>query len=202
MTSKEIEKFIKKNLIGQVGNDLKQKGAYILRYPVKDIVGGFCFERSASDKSSIYIWWFVQPLFIPGSMIYLTFGNRLEKSYRNQSWDNLDSAETTEKIKEIIKKNMPLIESLLEPVSFYNYYRHSFENLRIYEALIYTSIWIKSPNWKQEIQNFIRYIDNNSDTGISWIRQMREEMMVIKVSANPQNVLVSNKENLINLLNL
>ena len=203
MTNREIESFIKKNIIGYVGPNIIQKGSYILLHPFDDLLGGFCFERSASDKNSIYIWWFVQPLFIPGSIIHLTFGNRLENLHRNQSWENLDLMENIEKIREIIQKTIPLIKTLTDSPSFYDHYDgHPLENLRIDEALVYTRIWIESTNYMDKIKNLISDIDNKFDGSIPWIKTIKEDMINLSLSENPRSILADNKKNLIELLNL
>jgi len=202
MTNKEIEKFIKKNLLGHLGLGFTQKGNYILISPVDDVLGGFCFEPSLIDRNSIYIWWLVQPLFIPENMIHLTFGGRIENSNYNQLWSDLNSLKTIETIKDAINNKKPLIESLSELALFYEYFnKKDRQNLRIYEALIYTLIWMGSYNWEQEIKDFIRFVDK-FDVSIPWIKKLKEDMISLSLSKNPKQTLEDNKKNLTALLNI
>lgn len=147
----------------------------------------------------------MQPLYIPVEIIHLTFGKRLEKSDRNQSWSDLDSLDTVNIIRKSIEQNLPFIESLINPYSFCDYYinsNHPEENIRIYEAIVYTSIWIDLPNCKKEVQNFINYINENTDISIAWIQQIKDDMSNPLLSSTPKNILINNKENLIKILKL
>jgi hypothetical protein len=59
--------------------------------PVGRILRGFCIEDS-SDARRVYLWAFVQPLFVPSSTVVLSLGRRLGGGSRTWSSAEIEAA--------------------------------------------------------------------------------------------------------------
>jgi len=191
MTKKDIGKFIKNEILIDDKYSLIQKGIFVLNFPIKDILSGFCFEQSFYNKSEIYFWWFVQPLYAPEKIIHLTFGKRLLNN-KSDSWNIINSKANVAELKITMGQNLSWINFLSEPVNFFDHYikkEYAKENLRFYENLVYTLVWIMSPNAKKEIENCITYIEEKLDNSVVWISEIKENMVFLKSSSNPRKIL-------------
>lgn len=58
----------------------KIRGSLLYAEPVEWLLRGFSFETSGWDSASFYLWFFVQPLYIPSDHIYFLFGKRIADS--------------------------------------------------------------------------------------------------------------------------
>ena len=88
--------------------------------PVRDLIRGFYLEPTSADPAAMYVWCFVQPLYIPADHIIFTFGFRiheLDKPGRAR-WI-IASQNESEKIGELVRQmksqGLPYLAQLATP---------------------------------------------------------------------------------------
>ncbi|MBN1971953.1 MAG: hypothetical protein JW870_21555 [Candidatus Delongbacteria bacterium] len=183
MNNSELKKIINKTISGNKHFGFIHFKNLIIREPIKEILQGFCFEKSPHDKNGFYLWVFVQPIFIENDNIVLTFGKRIKNKNGNEWWS-------------INKENENYIIQNLNTVfenegfnylnqtgslnKFFNYFRDCQTNLRIMEAVSFTSFIIGNKDCYKENDTLINEIEENHDLGIKWKRDILDKLYLIK----------------------
>jgi hypothetical protein len=196
MTQKKLENILRNYIISSLKGNFAIMDGYIIKLPIQDIVVGYYFEKSSS-ANCIYIWWFTQPLYIPDDMLHLTFGNRIRTKNGSEMWDfsNTLIDGTIKILLPELETHKNLIDKLEMPRNFYDYYYENREkNIRIYEATTYTACWIGLLNMYEEIENCLRFIESNLSTSISWIKQISDNLNLLKKQMNHDDILVILKD--------
>jgi len=200
MTTREINKNLIKPVLRQLNDDFRiVKGNFLIKYPVKDILTGFCFERS-SDINDFYVWFFAQPLYQLDNIIYLSYGDRI-KNKNGVAWSFADkqffSKNTIEELISAINNNLGFVDEMRDPEQFYSYMGKrlkKFENWRFDETLVYTAFWLKKPNAKNDAIALVNYIENNENISLDWVKHCRDSLNELIDSDNPHVILSRNKE--------
>jgi hypothetical protein len=117
MRRKEADRLCRKHLLAQLPGFAASRGL-LYRAPIRDLLNGFCFDPSAFDRQSFYLYVFVQPLYVPCSHIILSFGTRLgfgwELTKENEN-------EVAAKLLTCIRnEGLPWLEPLQTPADFAN----------------------------------------------------------------------------------
>jgi hypothetical protein len=124
MKKNKLQGIIKNQVIDSLSEKYILVGNFIVNVQVTELIAGFCFENSSSE-SSMYIWWFVQPLYVPSNIIHLTFGGRIKMPSQSQIW-NFENKHFEETIV-ILKKELQLAEKSIthlgSPERFYEHYK-------------------------------------------------------------------------------
>jgi len=185
MSSRSIESFIKTHLVEYLPN-FKQRKNYMIKSPLGSIAEGLCLEKSYSKPNEVYLWLFVQPLYVPETLLHLTFGNRLVDRNKSQVWNLMKLSESEHAFNEMklaIDLNIDLFDKLSNPVNFYSYYHESEvknKNLKIYEAVVYTSIYLSLTSAKLELNNCVQFIQTELDASVPWINEVLNKLVFLK----------------------
>jgi hypothetical protein len=209
MDARETQKLLIKPVINHLNGDFRTvKGNFLIKYPIDDIITGFCFERS-SDKNDFYLNTFSQPLYLLDKIICLSFGDRIKNTNGITSWNLIGSprfsANTIEELISALQNNLSFVEEMRNPEFFYSYYEKKYgnsKNWRLIETLIYTAFWLKKPDAKLDAIDLIKYIETHDDLTIDWVKQCRDSLQELVNSADPIAILQKNKEQTIKNLKL
>jgi len=197
----------KMQLIKYILNNLSEKAmiyksSYILLNPVVEIAGGFCFEGSAT-KGDFYVSYFNQPLYIVHDYLHLTFGDRLADS-KNHSCFNLEDINEVEvqDLLTVMNNKIQFLKELSDPIKFYSYYKSRHQgNLRIREAVIYTSFWLSLPTAYDELNDFLASF-SSEDLSILWRKDLRDKLIQLKEHPQPKVLLEQWKQETLSNLKL
>ena len=179
----EADKFIKQNISTHFSGYIVQN-RFFIKTPIDDVLYGYCFENS-SKKNKNHIWSFVQPLYIRDNILHLTFGKRL-KFKNSEAWnidEIVDDKYSMDYLLNEMKKEEKEIARLSGPLEFYEFYKkeeHLEENLRVYEAVIYSSIWLSLPSAQKELNDCIEYIYQQEDLSIKWVKEVLDNMLRLR----------------------
>ncbi len=201
MNTKEIQKNLIKPVINYLNGDFRTvKGNFLIKYPIEDIITGFCFERS-STKNNFYLWFFAQPLYLPSNYFYLSFGDRIKNKNKTESWSLVDtpnfSKNTIEELISELQSNLTFVEEMRSPNFFYSHYKEvseSIKNWRLNETLVYTAFWLKKPEARTKAISLIKYIEKNDDLSIDWVKECRDSLQELVNSIDPIMILKKYKE--------
>jgi len=178
MTKKEVEKFIKQFIIKEFNTNYKIVSSnFLLKYPIQDIVAGYCFERSSID-SGIYLNRFAQPLYLLDKYFNLTFGSRINNRYGNERWLIKDSSGVSQNVSELLnalKSNDTFVEEMQDPNILYAYVEkigNETGNIRFLEAQVYTAFWLNKPDAILQAQELITAINHDADMSIAWLQDV------------------------------
>jgi hypothetical protein len=201
MLKRELIRCVQKN---SVHNFKLYKTNKLLLYPISDILGGFCFEGSAT-KGNFYLSYFNQPLYSTGTFIHLTFGTRLKNS-KNST--HMDEAEVDDNealyLVALINQMGEYVKKMTEPMAFYNYYRNKDScraNIRIYEEVVHSAFWLGLPNAKEDANDCLSLITED-DLIIPWRKQLRDELILLRDHSEPRVILEQWKQATIQTLKL
>jgi hypothetical protein len=179
MTNTDLRKIVDQHFFSLISDEFKLKGNILYQIPLSDFAIGFCFEKSKNEKDSVYVWSFIQPLYVPNDSIILSFGKRLG----NKLW--------TLKGNKVLKSELDELSSLMRTElddffikinsipKFYNYFEHECKNLRMIEALVYSAIYCKNEEAELIVDNFINTLEHEN-LSIKWISDIFEEMKYLK----------------------
>ena len=209
MNTQEIQKLLIKPAIKQLKGDFRiVKGTFLVKYPIEDIITGFCFERS-SDKNDFYLWTFAQPLYQLDNIIYLSFGDRIKNKNRRESWSFMNTSSfnknTIEELISALQNNLGFVEKMRNPEKFFLHYEDrlkTISNWRSIETLVYTSFWLKKSNAKIDAVALVKYIEKNDDLSLDWVKQCRDSLQELVNCDDPIAILQKNKEQTIKNLKL
>lgn len=176
MTNTDIKKIYNNYLAKVIPPDFELDKGILYKTPVNEILVGFCFEKSSSEKESLYIWSFAMPLYIEKDIISLTFGQRLKDSKGNELWHLKNNQSIDKAIAGLASLMYDEIESFFPavetPESFYRFYKDKeVKNIRIKEALVYSVIYSKNNRANELLKDFIAELEEE-DLEIGWIRNV------------------------------
>jgi len=154
----------------------------IYKFPINDILLGFCFEKSGFNKDGGYVSVFAQPLYVKSDSITLSFGKRL-KGINGELWqlDNNPNLENT--INELLSLMKNSVQDYLryidEVVKFYNYYHDKTSNIRMIQAITYSAIYSNISDSEIILDSYIDTLQKQ-DLSIKWIKNLLEESLYLK----------------------
>lgn len=186
MTNTELKKIKDKYFDKLIFENFKLKGNILYKFPLNDLVVGFCFEKSASVKGGIYVWSFVQPLYLPNDSIILTFGRRLE----NKLWELKDANNFEVTMNKLLLSIKNEIENFVVKVDsaekFYNYYSNKCENLRMTQGVVYSAVYLKNSESELLLNNYIKIL-KEQNLMIKWINSLLIEAEYLKSIFSDRN---------------
>ena len=115
MKSSEIKRLSIKYLLPHLP-EFRVKGSLLYVEPVEQLLRGFGFESSGFDRTAIYVWMFVQPLYVRAPDIVLTFGERLGGGAK--TWHPVAGQEEEvmgDILREIRRKGLPFLDQIRTP---------------------------------------------------------------------------------------
>ena len=89
---KPVERKRLARAIRELVPDLYEKGTLLAATPRNRVLRGFYLEGSHADPSGVYIWAFVQPLYVLESTIVLSLGSRLGGGSKTWRVDETEEA--------------------------------------------------------------------------------------------------------------
>ena len=188
MTSNEIKKIIEKNFESIIPENFRIKNNIFYYVPIIDFVKGFCFEKSKNEENSLYVWSFVQPLFVPNDTISLSFGKRLGNRLWTLKGNDVIQSDIIDL--SILMKNevVNFFADIDSNNKFYNFYENECKNIRMVEALVYSAIYSQNKNAELILNNFINNLQNE-DLSIKWIGTILQKMQHLKLILNDKDKL-------------
>ncbi|HET7118317.1 MAG TPA: hypothetical protein VFI29_17600 [Hanamia sp.] len=191
MKQKKLQVILGINIMNSLMHNYYFMNDFLIKQPIQDIVIGFCFERS-STKDERYVSWFTMPLYYPHKVIGLTFGNRIQLKDRGQIWDFSDT-QIENTAKDLLPQLLLYEETINEleiPLNFYKaYHKKKQTNLRIYEAVTYTACWLELSTMHNEIESCIKFIENENDTSVPWIKKILDNMKLLQAQKSKKEIL-------------
>jgi hypothetical protein len=191
MKQKKLQVILERNIMNSLMDNYYFMDDFLIKQPIQDILIGFCFERS-STKDEKYVSWFTMPLYYSHKVIGLTFGSRIQSKERGQVWDFSDALidNTIEELLPQLLSHEEIINEREIPINFYNaYYKKKQTNLRIYEAVTYTACWLELPTMHNEIESCIKFIENENDTSVPWVKKILDNMKLLQVQKSKKEIL-------------
>lgn len=181
MTNTDISRLYKNYLSKVIPLDFKLDKGILYKTSVNNILVGFCFERSSSEKESLYVWSFAMPLYLMKEDLSLTFGQRLKRGKNEELWHFKNNPQIDKTLKSLtllmqkeIKDFFPKVET---PKDFFEFYKDSeVKNVRIKEALVYSGVYAKHPQSKELLKSFTEELENE-DLTIQWIKDVLQNSL-------------------------
>lgn len=188
MNNTEIKKLVNISLRPIIEKGFTYKKNVLYMKPLEELLVGFYFEKSGFNKDSLYIWSFVQPLYVPNENIILTFGKRLrEKEWAIKNNPNLNS--DLNLIRQLIEEEISsFITAVDTPIKFFKYYEDKCINLKMIESLVYTSLYIKHKDSQLILNKFIDHL-KHQDLTINWVNELLNNMLFLKNIQDSKNKL-------------
>jgi hypothetical protein len=188
MTNTDIKKINDKYFDNIISENFNLKGNILYHIPLVDFIVGFCFETSKNEKDSLYVWSFVQPLYVPNDSLSLSFGKRL----KNKLW-KLKGIEVLEsEVKELTSLMMTEIDDFFIKINsihkFYNYFKNECRNLRMIEAVVYSAVYSQNEDAELILDNFINALQQEN-LSIKWISDILNQMKYLKSILNDKDKL-------------
>jgi len=179
-----VERVVKRYLQAFIINDdFIFSNNLLYKSPLEDILAGFCFEKSGLNKDGVYVWCFVQPLYLKSEHIILSYGKRL-KGTRGELWLLKNNTNLEETIEELIPLMKDAIDVFLNnvdtPSKFYNYYQDKLVNLRMAEAVTYSAIYSKNKDSKLILENYINILENEN-IEVDWVKNLLDVAKGLKL---------------------
>ena|SRR5712692_1742177 len=156
--------------------------------PVAHVLRGFCFETSAFDATSFYVYVFFLPLYVPTQYLYFNFGERLR--YRGRDGWSITDSNVEEKLLESIRiQGLPFLAGVEEPLELAKVTRSRFGELKnphTWEAIAYSLIMGNDHGSAHAA--FDRLLAS-LDLGVEWQQQikLRAEEVKNKLESNPED---------------
>lgn len=196
MTNNELKRFLFHYLEPKIKDDFIFHKNILYQKSESGFLKGFCFEKSSYRKDGFYLWCFVQPLYVPSEDIVLTYGKRIQK--HKDEWWKIDERDE-QAIKNIVidlnnsikQEGTTYIEETSIPEGFCNTFDKQKElNIRIWEAIVYTSLYNNSPNAEKEAETFITLLKEQNSL-ISWVKniKMNIELLLSKTEIERKQLL-------------
>ncbi|WP_410220749.1 hypothetical protein [Pedobacter sp.] len=192
MTNSDLKKTVNTNF-KNIGDNFKLKESIFYKIPALDFLIGFCFEKSKNENDSLYVWSFIQPLYVPNDSISLSFGRRLNDKLWKLKGINSSKEELAELHALMVNENDNFFEQVDSVKKFYDHFENSGKNLRMIEALVYSAIYSQNVDAEMIIDNFISTL-RKENLSIAWIGKILEQMEYLKS-------IIADKELLENLFN-
>ncbi len=95
--------------------DFTFKGSLLYAEPVEWLLRGFSFEPSAWDRSSFYLWAFIQPLYVPSDHVYYLFGKRLGSGLGLRFEEEKRQESMTDLLTCIQQEGIPYLQQIQTP---------------------------------------------------------------------------------------
>jgi hypothetical protein len=182
MNDSEIKKIVKNSFRQILDQRFNLYKNILYKHPLNNILLGFCFEKSASNKEGVYVWVFVQPLYVNADYIVLSFGKRL-KGKNGEFWKLKDTLNFEEMISELETSMQNEIDTFLKevntPLKFYNYYTEKSVNIRMVQAVVYSAIYSKHKDAESLLKNYITMI-KQEDLNYDWIKNLLKEALCLQ----------------------
>jgi hypothetical protein len=158
MKKREIEKIIKKHILPHI-EGFEVQGDLLYVTPMNDLISGYCFENTGWDH--IYLWQFVQPLYIPEDGIFFSYGDRLRSKLTNYEAYELDQPNvksSCDQIVELITENQNYIKQFRTAQDFYRHFRKNPSHVNKYDIRL-TQCYLKSGCYKWRLKRLIEFYE-------------------------------------------
>jgi hypothetical protein len=191
MKNLEIEKIVKLSFKDILDRGFNQNKNIIYQAPLEDILFGFCFEKSAKNENGLYVWSFVQPLYVKADSIVLTFGNRL-KRMDDELWLLKNNPESHNLLSELNDLMLQSLNTFLSQVNtaekFYNFYNDKCSNLRMIQAVVLSAVLADDADAQLVLDNYINILQGEN-LDFKWKKDLLDEAMFLKQSFDDSKVL-------------
>lgn len=188
MTNTDIKKINEKYFNTIISESFSLKGNILYHIPLIDFILGFCFETSKNEKDSLYVWSFIQPLYVPTDSISLSFGKRLENKLWKLKGNEVLKSEVDE-LTTLMRAEMDNFFSKVNSIDkFYVFFENECRNLRMIEALVYSAIYSQNKDAELILNNFINNLQQEN-LSIKWISDILNQMKYLKSILNDKNKL-------------
>jgi hypothetical protein len=171
MKTTKIQKIIKSHLLSSF-KSFACTGRMMFLEPRGSVLCGIYFEDSSFNQTTLYVWVFVQPLYVPSEHVHFTFGHRLinraEGGLANESWNLGSESEYDEhqiqSLANAIRGDaIPYIKRLETPQDIANNLSEStglLNNVFVREAVAYSRAKIgEYANAKKELEALMYSVD-------------------------------------------
>ena len=182
MTSDQKRSYIQKHFLSPLkGLQYQQKGNYLIKAPIGDLLRGFCFNWPGD---AVYVHWFFMPLIVPAGHIYLSYGGRLSAGkpvWDRFKMDNGHLAISTSLINQLIEKQGPVIEATKTLNGFLDkFFKEEKDDVRWLEMKAYLHCYLSKSDCTSIIDGFLVYWDKSDRKGLNWMQDMRANMLNLR----------------------
>ncbi len=188
MKINEINKLIKKHLESSLSGYFIHRD---LMFKVQNefFLCGYYFESRGNEDMDLAVWYFIQPLFVKKDSIVLTIGDRLTHKRKinllqskKQDWWDARKENLDDSFQSILQSILKDGEEYLRPIATAEYFYKKFnpekkENLRIYEAVAYSTIVFAEEDLQNELLKGL--IKETESESIEWVRQVGEDATLL-----------------------
>ncbi len=175
--------------------ELQLEGTLLLHPPIHYLLRGCHFESSSYSKSSVAVHAFVQPLYVPSTVLWLSFGKRLAGS-DGRWWEMAERGEDVimEEITNVIRREaIPLFQKLSTPGGFARSAEEFFgpaKDVSSLEAIAYSNFLSGNlPLASKQLEQLSREIEQ-LEPDVEWLMEMQQrvELIASELSRNPNRV--------------
>ncbi len=164
--------------------DVKLNGHLLIISIDNEFLKGVYFNSSGFSKTQFEVIAFIQPLFVPSSTIFFTFGTTLKSLSGDQWWkyapENLkqQGLDLANRINEIDER---FFKKIKDSKDFYNHYKSTKRTtLSHFESTTYSACFARLPESRKELDEFIRFIEKSQNLNIGWVRDIYEKTILLK----------------------
>jgi hypothetical protein len=202
MKLSELKRLINKHLIDSLPELTLHKN-YLYKISNEYLLNGYCFDSHTSNLDDLRVYFFVQPLFLKSSLIFLSYSQMMYykkkvnilKVKKEYGWDM--RKESLDKTFEMLlisikEQGEPFLNSISSVSDFYKYYYlERKDDLRTLEAIAYSSIFVENKSKQDDLLK--KLISESSNDNTKWIKEINEDACLM--------LSLNNQEDRINLLN-
>ncbi|WP_428261512.1 hypothetical protein [Haliangium sp.] len=160
---------------------LYEKRGLLAATPRGRILRGIALEGSAADPDGVYLWMFVQPLYVPATTVVLTIGGRLGGGFK--TW-HADEAEAAAAVAQ--EKGVPFFGPIISPAKFADWeYLDGKRNGYIREAKAYSLI--AAGRLVEGIRALRELAESLAGKDTPWVVEIKEraEQLAALAESNP-----------------
>ncbi|WP_428263656.1 hypothetical protein [Haliangium sp.] len=160
---------------------LHEKGRILVATPRGRVLRGILLEASAADPNGVYLWKFVQPLYVPRTMIVLSLGDRLGGGCKTWGTDEAEAAAAV-----VREEGVPFFGPITSPERFVEWeYLKGKRNRYTREAKAYS--FIAAGRLLEGIRELRSFADSLRDEKVDWFIEMKEraERLAALAESNP-----------------
>ncbi|WP_428269825.1 hypothetical protein [Haliangium sp.] len=161
--------------------ELYEKGSLLAVTPRGRILRGVVLEGSAADSDGVYLWKFVQPLYVPSTVIAFILGDRLGGGCK--TW-RVNEAEAAAAI--VLKEGVPFFGPIDSPEKLADWgYLDGERNAHMREAKAYSLI--AAGRLIEGIRALRELAESLEGKDTPWVVEMKEraEQLAALAESNP-----------------
>ncbi|WP_428262363.1 hypothetical protein [Haliangium sp.] len=164
---------------------LYEKGGVLAATPRGRILRGIVLEGSAADPHGVYLWKFVQPLYVPSTEVVLLLGDRLGGGCKTWRVDEAEAA-----VAAIREEGVPFFGPIDSPEKLASWeYLDGKRNVHIREVKAYSLIavgrFVEGIQALRQLADSLR--EDDGEEMLPWDIEMREraERLAALAETNP-----------------